>query len=290
MGSEPVGSPATPLAEAVEETGSSRGLALIKRVGSGLLFVPFFIWLVGFAAAWAFPAFVVLVGGLGQWEFGRMFSRAGVRVFPRFGLLAGLLVTASFAWPETMPLAVTVSVVGLLGAGLWEGWSREPRWGPTALTLLGVLYVNWLLGHALWLRALPHGVEWIFLLVWVTWVGESAAYFVGSLAGSHKLAPLVSPAKTLEGALAQLLISPAAALAARWWFFPDSTLKDALSVGILLGVVGQVGDLVESFLKRSCSTKDTGALIPGHGGLLDRLDSLLFNTPALYYYARFLAA
>ncbi len=285
-----MGASATPLPGAVEQTASSRGLALVKRTGSGLLFIPFFIWLVGFAPAWAFSVFVVLVGGVGQWEFSRMFARAGRESFPRLGLLAGLLVTASFTWTDAMPLALTLTVTGLLGAGLWEGWSREPRWTAPALALLGVFYVNWLLGHALWLRALPHGMEWIFLLVWVTWVGESAAYFVGSTLGHRKLAAVMSPAKTVEGALAQLVVSPVAALVGRWLFFRESTLLDALSVGLLLGVVGQAGDLVESFLKRSCRTKDTGSLIPGHGGLLDRLDSLLFNTPALYYYARFLAA
>lgn len=262
----------------------------MKRAGSGLLFIPFFVWLVGFAPAWVFSAFVVLVGALGQWEFSRMFARAGMESFPQLGLLSGLVVTASFSRPEATTLALTIVVAGLLSAGLWRGWSGAPRWTASALTLLGVLYVNWLIGHALWLRALPHGVGWIFLLVWVTWVGESAAYFVGSLAGRHKLAPVVSPNKTVEGALAQFVMSPAAAVAGRWWFFPECSPGDALAVGLLLGVVGQVGDLVESLLKRICAVKDTGGLIPGHGGLLDRVDSLLFNTPAVYYYARFLAS
>ena len=90
--------------------------------------------------------------------------------------------------------------------------------------------------------------------------------------------------------MAQLVVSPVAALVGRWWFFPECSVRDALIVGVMLAVVGQVGDLAESWLKRGASTKDTGSLIPGHGGLLDRLDSLLFNTPALYYYARLLRA
>jgi phosphatidate cytidylyltransferase len=268
----------------------SRSIGLLKRAGSGILFIPFFIWLVAFAPVWAFAVFVVLVGVLGQWEFSRMFARAGAESFPGFGLLAGLLVTASFARPEMTPLAVTAAIVGLLGASLWMGRAGGGGWTAVALTLLGVFYVNWLIGHALWLRALPNGTDWIFLLVWVTWTGESAAYFVGSLMGRHRLAPVVSPAKTVEGALAQLVASPLAAVAGRSWFFPECTLVDALSVGLVLGALGQIGDLVESLLKRICSTKDTGGLIPGHGGILDRLDSLLFNTPALYYYARFLAS
>jgi phosphatidate cytidylyltransferase len=266
------------------------GTALLKRVGSGVLFVPFFVWLTLGAPAWAFGAFVVVLGAVGQWEFTRMFVRAGVPAYLWLGLVAGTALTASFALPGATPWALTLVVVALSSAGLC--WTREfpPRWEAAALTLLGVCYVNWLLGHAIWLRSLPHGTGWIFLLVWVTWVGESAAYFVGSALGRRRIAPRVSPAKTLEGTLAQLLMSPPAALLGRWWFFPECSLQDALIVGVLLGVVGQVGDLTESWLKRGARTKDTGTLIPGHGGLLDRLDSLLFNTPALFYYARFVAA
>jgi len=153
-----------------------------------------------------------------------------------------------------------------------------------AVTLLGVCYVNWLLGHVLWLRAIPDGLHWVLLLVWITWVGETAAYVVGTLLGRHKLAPVISPGKTVEGALAQFVASVLAALTAGDWLFPGLQLRDALVVGVLLGVLGQVGDLVESALKRSVGTKDTGQVIPGHGGILDRIDGLLFNAPALFYY------
>jgi phosphatidate cytidylyltransferase len=275
---------AAPLEAGAGHSTSSRGVGLAKRVGSALLFLPFFVWLVGYAPSWAFSAFVILVGAVGQWEFTRMFIRSGCEAHPRLGLFAGSIVTASFAVPGSTPLALSMAVVGLVSAGVARGRAGGPDWRASALTLMGVCYVNWLVGHALWLRSLPYGANWIFLLVWVTWVGESAAYFVGWVAGRHKLAPTVSPAKTIEGALAQLVASPLAALVGRWWFFPDCPVAVAASAGLLLGVVGQVGDLAESYLKRSARAKDTGSLIPGHGGMLDRLDGLLFNTPALFYY------
>lgn len=283
-------SKAADLASGIERPASDWAAALAKRVGSAVLFLPFFVWLIEYAPAWLFPAFVVLVGALGQWEFTRMFARAGSEVYPWLGLLAGGAVTASFTVPGAGPVVLSLTVVAFLSAGLMMTRDHGPAWEPCALTLLGVCYVNWLLGYAIWLKALPYGAHWIFLLVWVTWVGESAAYFVGTAVGRRKLSPRVSPAKTVEGALAQLLVSLPAALAGRWWFFPECSVRDALIVGLILGCVGQVGDLVESFLKRSAHTKDTGSLIPGHGGMLDRLDSLLFNTPALFYYARYLAA
>ena len=101
----------------------------------------------------------------------------------------------------------------------------------------------------------------------MTWIGETAAYTVGSLVGRHKLAPGVSPGKTVEGAIAQFAASLLAALTAGGWLFPGLRVGDAVIVGVLLGVLGQVGDLVESALKRSVGTKDTGNVIPGHGGL-----------------------
>lgn len=274
-----------PLTASVEST-RSRGAALGRRLGSTLLLLPIFLWVVAAAPAWAFSALVLLVGALGQWEFLRMFERAGLPTLRGIGLVGGLAVTASFAVPELAPVALSVVVLGALTAGLALPGDR-PAWEPVIVTVFGVCYVNWLIGHAVRLRALPGGVDWILLLVWVTWIGESTAYVVGSTLGRHKLAPRISPKKTVEGALAQLLVSPVAALAAQAWFAPMVSSAEAITIGLILGVVGQVGDLVESLFKRSVGTKDSGGLIPGHGGILDRIDGLLFNTPALFYYVAY---
>ena len=260
-----------------------------KRVLSGALLVPLFVALVYAGPPWLFAAFLLLASGLAQWEFTRLFRRAGEAPYERLGLCVGLAVTASFLWhaESVTTLAMATAILVTLAAPLAS--ARAPAWGPAALTLLGVCYVNWTLGYGIWLRDLPHGPHWIIFLVTVTWVGETAAYTVGSLIGRHKLAPVVSPAKTIEGALAQVIASVVTAVALNWMLFPDRAPLLAAAGGLSLGVIGQVGDLSESVLKRSVGTKDTGGLIPGHGGILDRLDSLLFNTPALYYYARYVA-
>jgi phosphatidate cytidylyltransferase len=266
---------------------SSRGAALGRRLLSTAVLLPLFVWMVVGGPAWLFGAVLVLVGALGQWEFTGMFERAGVRTFRWLGLLGGSLVTASFALPLSEPAALTAAVLTLLVAGLFRRESGRAGWEPVAITLLGVGYVNWLLGYAFWLYELPDGVEWVLLLVSVTWLGESAAYAIGSTVGRHKLAPVISPRKTVEGALAQLIASVLGALGARAWFFPELSVESAIVIGLLLGVVGQVGDLIESAIKRSLNTKDTSGLIPGHGGMLDRVDSLLVNTPVLFYYATY---
>jgi phosphatidate cytidylyltransferase len=273
-----------PLAADAAASPERRSASLVKRLASTLVLLPVFVWVVVLAPTWVFAALVVLVGALGQWEFGRMFGRAGAQPFTAVGLAGGLLVTASFLGREAVAPALSAVILAVFLAGLARRGGLLLAWEPVALTLLGVLYVNWLLGHALWLRALPAGAEWVLLLVWVTWIGETGAYVVGSTLGRRKLAPLVSPRKTVEGAAAQLLLSPVAALGAQGWLSPPLTAAEAVGVGLLLGVAGQMGDLVESLLKRSAGTKDTGHLIPGHGGVLDRIDGLLFNTPVLFYY------
>jgi phosphatidate cytidylyltransferase len=259
------------------------GSALPKRVISAVVVAPALLWLLYGAPGWGFSVFVLAVGGLAHWEFARMFRQAGEESRVWFGTVAGVAVTASFLSPQAMPIVFAVVVMLILAAPLAR--QQAPAWAATALTVLGICYVNWLLGHALWLRALPQGVDWIVLLLAVTWSGEAAAYAVGSLVGRHKLAPVVSPAKTMEGALAQVVVSVGTAILIWWALFPARSLAVTAGAGLLLGIVGQFGDLAESVLKRSVRMKDTGGLIPGHGGVLDRIDSLLFNTPALYYYA-----
>jgi len=279
-----------PVPGSVDAAPPARGAALLKRALSTVILLPVFVGIVMVGPVWLFGALVVLVSAVAQWEFTGMFERAGVRTCRWLGLVGGTAVTASFALPISERVAFTVVLLAVLLSALWRPRGAPIAWEPAAVTLFGICYVNWLLGYGFWLRDLPGGSHWVLLLVGVTWLGETAAYVVGSTLGRTKLAPVISPRKTVEGAAAQLMVSVLAAVVAQMWFFAEIGLWHAVIAGLLLGVVGQLGDLVESALKRSVGTKDTGALIPGHGGLLDRLDSLLFNTPALFYYTRFIAA
>lgn len=276
-----------PIPAPVDAPTPSRMGELAKRVLSTAALLPLFVWIVVGGPAWLFTLMIVGGGMLANWEFTRMFHRAGVPVLREAGLVWGGVVTLAFARPDRAGAAFAVVVLGLLVASLDLGAAGPARWQRVAVTLLGVCYVNWLLGHAISLRALPDGVHWVLLLVWVTWIGETAAYTVGSLVGRHKLAPGISAGKTVEGAIAQLAASLLAAVIFSAWLFPGLRTGDAVAIGLLLGVLGQVGDLVESALKRSVGTKDTGHVIPGHGGMLDRVDGLLFNAPVLFYYVTY---
>ncbi len=274
-----------PLPAAVDTITPPRGAALLKRALSTLILLPAFLAIVMAGPVWLFGATVVLIGAAGQWEFTGMFERAGIRTRRVMGLVGGVVVTASFAGPVPEGVALTASLLAVLAAALWRPRGERVAWEPVAVTVFGICYVNWLLGYGFWLRDLPFGKQWVLLLIWVTWLGETAAYLVGSSVGRRPLAPVISPQKTIEGAVAQFCVSVVAAVVGQAWFFAALPREHAVAVGALLGVVGQVGDLVESALKRSVGTKDTGHLIPGHGGILDRVDSLLFNTPVLFYYA-----
>jgi phosphatidate cytidylyltransferase len=268
-----------------------------KRVGSSVVLIPVFVGVTTSAPLWVFQLLVVAASAVGCRELARMFERTGRPISTWLTVAVGAALTASFAtslyarlgddgalrWMPTPELALVVGVGLICSAPLWN--SGRPMVESTANTLFGAVYIGWLLGYAIWLQGRADGPELVLFLVGVTWAGESAAYLVGSSVGRHRLAPILSPRKTVEGAIAQIVVSIAAALALGAWLLPACGLVGAAGAGAVLGVIGQVGDLAESAIKRSIGTKDTGGLIPGHGGMLDRIDSLLFNAPALYLYS-----
>jgi phosphatidate cytidylyltransferase len=260
---------------------------LAQRVLSAVAAIPVLVALVVWGPPWLFTVVVLLMAAGAQLELYRMFGAAGIEADRGVGLALGALVVIAFGAdrPVLLPLALSLAVIVALALGLRRDARSERAWIGVTLTLLGVCYCAWLLGHAIWLRAMPDGGALTLFGLAVTWSGETAAYFAGRRFGRHPLALRVSPGKTVEGGVAQVIASVVVALAGAA-LVPLRPVEPG-AIGLLLGVVGQVGDLSESFLKRSAGAKDAGSLIPGHGGLLDRLDSLLFNVPALYYWLYF---
>jgi phosphatidate cytidylyltransferase len=267
-----------------------RRSGVLKRLLSALVLLPVFLLIVVKAPGWMFNTLVVIASAAALWELIRLFEQAGRPVDRGLALVAGVAVTAAFAASRLLdPLALPafsllMAVIAGVSAPVWRGTPDVAR---SANTLLAITYVGWLLGFGILLHHTSAlGDELVLYVVGVTWLGETAAYAVGSAMGRHKLAPVVSPKKSVEGALAQLVASVAAGAGIGAWLLPGCGAGVWLGAGALLGVVGQFGDLAESAIKRSAGTKDTGALIPGHGGVLDRIDSLLFNLPAFYYFSR----
>ncbi|MBL7684995.1 MAG: phosphatidate cytidylyltransferase [Deltaproteobacteria bacterium] len=154
-----------------------------------------------------------------------------------------------------------------------------------SLTVFGCVYIACFFSYTGLIRHLEHGVFWIFLLAGATFMADTSAYLAGHLFGRHKLAPRVSPGKTIEGMIGGILGSILAAFICRFIFRSDYPAFHCITIGTLIGIVGPIGDLSESLIKRSVGVKDSGNLIPGHGGILDRVDALLFTSPLVYYYA-----
>ena len=150
--------------------------------------------------------------------------------------------------------------------------------------LAGIFYVGFLLPHFSLIRGMPFGKEWVFFVLVTTFMGDTGAYYAGSRLGKHKLYPKISPGKTIEGSIGGLIGSIGGALIFRKYFLSHIEVYHCVILALGLGIMGQLGDLCESMIKRSVGVKDSGHLLPGHGGILDRIDSIIFSAPFLYYY------
>jgi phosphatidate cytidylyltransferase len=208
---------------------------------------------------------------------------------------AALFTIFYYVDPGKLPDLLMIQIIlllltmGTLAAAMLRGAPFDKMIMSVGATILGVLYVVLLGGHLVALRVgftpqlSKHLLSFFFLVIMGA---DTAAYYGGRLFGKHKLAPTISPGKTWEGAVAGMLGSLLLAVGAYYWFFPELPLKFALPLAAIMNVLSVIGDLTESALKRSAGAKDTANVLPGHGGVLDRLDSLLFNAPVIYYFAR----
>jgi phosphatidate cytidylyltransferase len=190
---------------------------------------------------------------------------------------------------QMIPLILIVFTAATLIAATLRGAPFDKIIASTGATILGVLYVVLTGGHLVALRtgfnqALSADLLCFFFLVLMG--SDTGAYYVGRAVGKHKLAPSISPGKTWEGVIGGLLTGLLMATIAHFWFFRELPMKLALPLAAVMTVVGILGDLTESALKRGAGAKDAANILPGHGGLLDRLDSLLFNAPVIYYFGR----
>ncbi len=157
-----------------------------------------------------------------------------------------------------------------------------------SLVVTAFIYIPFLIAHLLMLRLLPEGSSWLLLIMLIVMTNDAAAYYIGSAIGKHRLYEAVSPKKSIEGAVGGLVGSLIGAFLAKVIFFNQLGYTDIIITAFAIGIVGQIGDLFESLLKRSFGVKDSGTIFPGHGGVLDRMDSIIFAAPVTYYYAIYL--
>lgn len=265
----------------------------VKRWITGLIALPFLIFLVYFDEF----AFAILVGSaciLSLWEYFRIVFNAerrvlaGVIIWWGYGVSLLILGTAFIDGPAGVALLVAFNLlfVGLFSIFIYNS---NPLVGNTVQKQIqGIIYIPVLLSFLILIRRQPDGVTWIFYLLGIIFAGDISAYYVGSYLGRHKLNPAVSPGKTIEGAVGGLAANLLAGSVGIIFFRPDLPWPAGIIFFLAVGIAGQVGDLFESELKRSSGIKDSGGLLPGHGGILDRIDALLFAAPVAYLFIVFI--
>lgn len=280
---------ASPPVSAADEAKDQQAAFLrntFARLGTAVVGIPILLYLMFWAPSWAFSVVVLACIARAAHETMRM-TVVGV---PHLHWV-GVATTTAFAGvlifvPTAPAVATAIFGVGAIGA-LTSLSAPEPNDAAgmrLSWLISGPVYVGGLLSNVGTLHHLDHGGEWVMLAMWIAWASDTGAYFAGRFFGRHKLAPRVSPSKTVEGSLGGLLGSLTGGLAAHFWFLPTLPLTHAIALALVGGALGQAGDLVESLIKRSTKVKDSGSILPGHGGLLDRVDALMFTATTCVLY------
>jgi len=254
---------------------------------TSLAAIPLLVWLIGWAPSFGYIALIVLVCGVALDEFLTLGEKKGYPVQKLLSLTLLLFLLSTFIL-DAISVEIGVFAV-LLAIPAFYVFSRNEvnqALPGSAVCVLGTLYIGMLGGAMLRLRLdfAEVGSKLVFFLVIVVWAGDAGAYYVGRRFGKTRLSPRISPKKTVEGGVGGVLASLLAAAICHFTFFPQFPLGHALVAAALLSATGLIGDLAESLWKRSADVKDSGRLIPGHGGFLDRFDSILFTAPILYTY------
>jgi len=274
----------------------------MSRIITAVVFLPFLI--ASILITWLEPLFVALAAAamlFGLYEFYVLARKREMKPDITAGFLGGaaLFTIFCFATPDptqtrldvqTIVLVLLVLTIATFVAATLRGAPFDKMIASSGATILGVIYIVLLGGHLVALRTgfeerlSAHLLSFFFLVLMGS---DTGAYYVGRAIGKHKLAPTISPGKTWEGVAGGVVAALALAAVAHFWFFKELPLKWALPLAAVMTVLGILGDLTESALKRGAGAKDAAKILPGHGGALDRLDSLLFNAPLIYYFAYF---
>ncbi len=252
---------------------------------TGIVAVPIVVGIVYYGSPLLFLLLVASVTLMGVREYFTIIDRIGISGFPIHGIILSFLLLLSFYFNGSFMMEWgLIASVTLFGAWFFHEDNVKVAMDQISFTLFGVLYVAGLGGYSLLIRNFGDGERLILFLLLIVWLGDIAAYYGGKRFGKKPLAPVVSPNKTMEGAIAGLVGSLAAGAIAGYWFWGHIAMAHCLLVALICGTIGQFGDLAESLLKRYAGIKNSGNVLPGHGGILDRIDSLLFAGPMFYCY------
>lgn len=264
-------------------------MTFYRRIISGILFGPFLIWSVLNSCSVPFLLFLNSIIILALLEFYDIVERGGFKTYRYLGILLSLLIVMA-SWFGFSPNLSLDGLIIALGVTLYifgrlHGEGKGT--GSFAMTLVGVIYLGWMLNHLIWLRNLTDGKYYLFMCFAITWANDFGAYGVGMLIGRHKLMPRISPKKSVEGAIGGLVAAILISIIAGSYLMQSFSIGQLFILGLLLGIFGHLGDTVESIIKRDFGVKDSSDFVPGHGGVLDVIDSLIFTSPVMFYYIQY---
>ncbi len=255
------------------------------RIIVAIIAIPFILVPIYLGGIWGVLLLLAL-GLLAGWEFFHMMGVGGYRPARWIGLVWLSAISLTFWRPDLVPLSfvLAIGLIATMSYSLLEPVRPADTWFSTSM---GAIYIGTTLGMGMALRLLPDGLWWILFGILITWANDIFAYFTGVTIGRHLLWPRLSPKKTWEGTVGGWIAAALVAALLAWLFPIPLAPGYALIVGALAGVLALLGDLSISMLKRQVGVKDSGRLFPGHGGMLDRMDSLLFVLPMLYMVISF---
>jgi phosphatidate cytidylyltransferase len=258
----------------------------MKRELTALVAAPVAIWMVGWAHPYVFDAAMALIAALALYEFLDLGKQKGYHLPIPLCIAIMLFIVAAFILePISVEMGVFVALLVIPGSYVFSRGNLEQALPSSAIAVLATLYVGMLGGSLIRLHDdFADGAKLVFFLLLVVWLGDTGAYYFGRTFGKHKLSPRISPKKTVEGLIGGVIFAVATAVIIHFTFFKNFPLLHAIIAGVILSIAGVIGDLAESMWKRSADVKDSGTLIPGHGGFLDRFDSIFYTTPILYVY------
>ena len=256
-----------------------------KKVWMASIMIPPIVILIALGPPVALHLMVFLATFLGLREYYRLVLPHSKWVERAVGIGLGLILSMILSSGEVKEISLPLVIVLLILSLLFMITSKDlsSTISNIGMALFGILFIGFLLAYVSRIRNMTDGRLWVLFLIITVWAGDISALLSGSLFGKHKLYPKISPKKTFEGLAGAIVGSIMFALAFALLFLPSLEKRSCIFLAVGLGIFGQLGDFTESMLKRSAQVKDSGTLIPGHGGMLDRLDSFFFSAPFLHY-------
>ncbi len=262
-------------------------MGLKERTSTAIVLLLVILALVQWAPRLIFFLFLQIIILAAVVEFFGLARRRQAGPQTGLGLVLAIIISLSFLWPQQLPLALTLVISFVIFSLYFIIYTNSIEKvvifpAAAALTFLAPLYISFPLNFFYWLR-LENGPKVIYLLFVIIFLGDTGAYLIGQKFGRHRLVPLASPKKTVEGAIAGLIWATLGALLFCWLVWPSLSALAAVALGLITHTVAQIADPLESLFKRAAGVKDSSNLLPGHGGFLDRVDSLLLATPVYYF-------